>query len=460
MIHCTRSDSGEAGMKPRERRETGQSDLFKARLDQIIDMNHPRVRLAQQIDWAHQEREFGAVHADGPGSPPLPTRLMVGLHILKYSENLSDERLCEVWAENPYFQYFCGEEFFQHELVFDRSSLTRWRQRMGEERLNALIQESLAVAVKTGALKPSELSAVVVDTTVQPKNVAHPTDAKLLNRARERLVRLSRTHGVGLRQSYARVGKLALIKQQRYAHAKQFKRANKCLRTLKTYLGRVMRDVRRKIAGNAALQAVFAHPLSLSYRVLTQEKRQEAPKVYSLHAPEVECIGKGKAHKPYEFGVKVSLATTVMPSKGGQFILHAKALPGNPYDGHTLKSVLPGIEAVTGAVLSRILADAGYKGHNAPKEHKFKVYTQGQKRGVTEAIKRQFKRRAAIEPVIGHCKQDNRMGCNFLAHRQGDAINAVLAAAGYNFRRILSWLTMLLRVILHALAEVQMPLPA
>ena len=184
---------------------------------------------------------------------------------------------------------------------------------------------------------------------------------------------------------------------------------------------------------------------------------QDAPKVYALHAPEVECIGKGKAHKPYEFGVKVSLATTVAPSKGGQFILHAKALPGNPYDGHTLKTVLPGIEAMTGAVLFRILADAGYKGHNAPKEHKFKVYTQGQKRGVTAAIRRQLKRRAAIEPVIGHCKEHNRMGRNFLAHRDGDAINATLAAAGYNFRRLLAWLELVLRLLLQAFMHELLP---
>jgi len=222
------------------------------------------------------------------------------------------------------------------------------------------------------------------------------------------------------------------------------------LRTLKTYLRRVIRDIGRKIAGDEALKAVFAHPLSLGYRVLTQKKRQEAPKVYALHAPEVECIGKGKAHKPYEFGVKVSLATTVAPSKGGQFILHAKALPGNPYDGHTLKTVLPGIEAMTGAALSRILADAGYKGHNAPEEHKFKVYTQGQRRGVTDAIRRQFKRRAGIEPVIGHTKEDHRMDRNFLAHREGDATNAVLAAAGYNFRRLLAWLGIFLRLLLRA----------
>ena len=320
-------------MKPRERRETGQNDLFTARLDQIIDMSHPRVRLAQRIDWGFLEQKFGAVYPDGPGSPPLPTRLMAGLCILKYSENLSDERLCEVWAENPYFQYFCGEEFFRHRPVFDRSSLTRWRQRMGEERLNALIQESLAVAAKSGALKPSELAAVVVDTTVQPKNVAYPTDAKLLNRARERLVRLAKKHGVALRQSYARVGKLALIKQQRYAHAKPFKRANKRLRTLKTYLRRTIRDIQRKIAGDEALKAVFAHALSLGHRVLTQKKRQDAPKVYSLHAPEVECIGKGKAHKPYEFGVKVSLATTVASSNGGQFISMPRRFRETPMTG-------------------------------------------------------------------------------------------------------------------------------
>ncbi|MBI4724403.1 MAG: transposase [Rhodomicrobium sp.] len=162
-------------MKPRERWEAGQRDLFRPRLDQIMDMMHALVRLALEIDWAFLEREFGAVYPDGPGSPPLPVRLMVGLHILKYSLNLSDERVCEVWVENPYFQYFRGEEFFQHRLTFDRSSMTLFRQRMGEEKLKALLQESLAVAVKTKALKPSELTAVVVDTTVQPKNVAYPT---------------------------------------------------------------------------------------------------------------------------------------------------------------------------------------------------------------------------------------------------------------------------------------------
>ena len=179
---------------------------------------------------------------------------MAGLAILKHTYDLSDEVLCERWVENPYYQFFCGEEFFQHRLVFDRSSLTRWRNRMGEERLQALLQESLSVATRTKAIKPSELSRVIVDTTVQPKNVTFPTDAKLLNRAREKLVRLAQLTGVDLRQSYARVGKFALIQHQRYAHAKQFKRANRMLKKLRTYLGRVIRDIGRKIEGNGGLK--------------------------------------------------------------------------------------------------------------------------------------------------------------------------------------------------------------
>ena len=240
-------------MRPKERRETGQADLLRSRLDAIIDMGHPLVKLARTIDWPFLEQKFGAVYEDKPGRPPLPTRLMAGLAILKHTYDLSDEVLCERWLENPYYQFFCGEEFFQHRLVFDRSSLTRWRQRMGEEGLQALLQESLSVASKTEAIKPSDLNRVIVDTTVQPKNVMFPTDARLLNRAREILVRLAKRYGVKLRQSYARVGKFALIKHQRYAHAKQFKRANRALKKLKTYLGRIIRDIGRKLGGNADL---------------------------------------------------------------------------------------------------------------------------------------------------------------------------------------------------------------
>jgi IS5 family transposase len=376
---------------------------------------------------------------------------MAGLSILKHLHDLSDEVLCERWLENPYYQLFCGEEFFQHGLPFERSSLTRWRQRMGEEKLGALIQESLAVATKTEAMTPRDLARVIVDTTVQPKAVMFPTDAKLINRARERLVRLAQKHGVRLRQSYRRVGKRALIAHQRYAHAHQFKRAGKALRKLKTYAGRVIRDIGRKTADNDPLREVFVRPLYLAGRVLEQNRHQRGRKVYSLHAPEVECIGKGKAHRPYEFGVKASVATTLHRSRGGQFVTHVAALPGNPYDGHTLAKVLPAIETLVGNVLDRIFTDAGYRGHNAPPEYKFKVFTSGQKRRVTPQIKRQMKRRAAVEPVIGHLKAEHRMGRCHLAHATGDAINAVLAAAGYNFRLIIRWLALLWLRILNAI---------
>ena len=438
-------------MRPREQRQTGQSDLFRARLDQIINLDHELVRLGRLIDWSFIEARCGEAYSDVPGQPPLPTRLMAGLAILKHTFDLSDEALCARWVENPYFQHFCGEEFFRHDLPFDRSSMTRWRQRMGEDRLSALVQESLAVAVKTGAMKPSDLTEVIVDTTVQEKAVMFPTDAKLLNRARVRLVRLARETGIPLRQSYVRVGKWALIQHQRYAHAKQFKRAGRQLRRLKTYLGRTIRDIERKIKGQHALSAYLRPELFKAGRVLAQKPRQRGQKVYSLHAPEVECIGKGKAHKPYEFGVKVSVATTLRPSAGGQFVLNAKSLPGAPYDGHTLKTVIPAIEATTGAELKRIIADAGYRGHGASPPYDIRIYTSGQKRRMTPAIKRLMRRRSAVEPVIGHLKSDHRMDRCHLAGAEGDAANAVLAAAGYNYRRLLAWLALWLALILHTL---------
>jgi len=263
-------------MRPRERRETGEQDLFRSRLDQVINMDHALAKLSRTIDWGFLEQKFGAVYTDGPGQPPLPTRLMAGLAILKHTYGLSDEAVCERWLENPYYQYFCGEEFFQHRLPLDRSSMTHWRNRMDEDRLLALLQESLAVATKTGAMKPSDLARVIVDTTVQPKNITFPTDAKLLNRAREKLVTLAQRLGVELRQSYVRVGKFALVRHQRYAHAKQFKRANRALRTLRTYLGRVIRDISRKIEGDAGLEAKFAWLLSLARRVREQRPRWSA----------------------------------------------------------------------------------------------------------------------------------------------------------------------------------------
>ena len=441
-------------MRPREP-SRGQDDLFRMRLDQIIDMRHALVRLAGLIDWDHVGRQLGEVYTDAPGQPPLSTRLMAGVAILKHMHDLSDEALVARWIENPYFQYFCGEEFFRHKAPFDRSSMTRWRQRMGEARLEVLLQESLAVAVKTEAVTLPELSKVIVDTTVQEKAITFPTDAKLLNRAREKLVALCKRHGVKLRQYYPKVGKLALMKYQRYAHAKQFKRARRALRALRTYLGRVIRDIERQIRKAPSLNAFFRPMLFLAGRVRAQERGQRGAKVYSLHAPEVECIGKGKAHRPYEFGVKVSVATTIARAAGGQFVVATKALPGSPYDGHTLATVIPHIEGLVGNEIKRIVADKGYRGHGAPAPYDMRVFVSEQKRGVTGAIKRDLRRRAAVEPVIGHLKSDHRMGRNFLHYRSGDANNAVLAAVGYNFARLIAWLKELWRALILILAKLQ-----
>jgi IS5 family transposase len=285
-------------MRPAKRQDSGQQDLLRSRLDRIVDPAHALVKMARAIDWRSLETKLDTVYRDGPGQPPLPTRFMAGLAILKHMHNLSNEVLCDRWLENPYYQLFCGEEFFRHRLPFDRSSITRWRQRMGEERLNVLLQESLHLATRSGAAKPQDFTRVIVDTTVQPKAIAFPTDAKLLHRARERLVRLAQRHGVKLRQSYVRIGKAALIRHQRYAHARQFKRANRDLKSLRTYLGRVIRDIGRKTGKTDGLREIFAQPLALARQVREQRPRQRGHKVYSLHAPEVECIARARRTGP------------------------------------------------------------------------------------------------------------------------------------------------------------------
>jgi IS5 family transposase len=432
--------------KPRDDR---QRDLLRPALDRIIDMGHPLVRLAEQIDWEFLDGRFASVCAAGPGQPPLPTRLVAGLFILKHMHGLSDEVLCARWVENPYFQYFCGEQSFCHRLPFDRSSLTRWRQRLGEAELQALLQESLRVAHATGALATKDLERVAVDTTVQPKAVAHPTDARLMHRALEKLVALAERSGVKLRQSYRRVAKRAAIMVGRYTHAHQFKRARRELKFLRTRLGRVIRDIGRKIAGDPALEQRFAELLSRARQVRSQDQRRRGWKLYSLHAPEVECIGKGKARAPYEFGCKVSVATPVTSPKGGQFVLHAKALHGNPFDGHTLGPVVADMERLTGVTARRIHVDKGYRGHSHP--NRFRVWISGQIRRTTKAIRREMKRRAAVEPVIGHLKDGHLLGRNHLKGRDGDRINAVLAAAGFNFHLLVRWLAELLRALFLAL---------
>src|SRR5687767_9563942 len=434
-------------MRPKKHGTTGSSDLFRARLDQIINMKHELVALAGKIDWDWIDGEIAPLYSD-KGRPGIETRFVIGLLLLKHIYGLSDEGVCERWVHDPYFQHFTGEEFSQHEFPHERSDLSHWRKRLGDK-LQMLLAESRRVAHESGALRTRDLKRVTVDTTVQPKAISFPTDAKLLHAAIKGLNRLARKHGVRLRQSYIRIAKRAAMMAGRYAHAKQFNRHRRQLRILRTRLGRLIRDIRRKIDGQEHTAAVFEAPLARASQIRSQQQRQRGWKLYSFHAPETECIGKGKASAPYEFGVKASIVTTNRRAPGGLFVLHAKSLPGNPYDGHTLRDVIEDTQKLTGCEIERAYVDKGYRGHDAP--HPRRVFISGQKRGVFGAIKRELRRRSAIEPVIGHMKAEGHLDRCYLKGRAGDAANAVLTAVGYNFRRILAWLRVLLHQLLDAL---------
>jgi len=436
-------------MRPRKHSPTGSGDLFRARLDQIINMRHELVQLAERIDWDWLDAEIAPLYAE-TGRPGIETRFVIGLLLLKHMFALSDEQVCERWVYDPYFQHFTGEAFFQHAFPHERSDLSHWRKRLGDK-LDLLLAESLRVAHDAGALRTKDLKRVTVDTTVQPKAITFPTDAKLLHAAIRGLGRLARKHGVRLRQSYARVGKRAAMMAGRYAHAKQFKRHHRELRFLRTRLGRLIRDIGRKIEGQPALEAALAQPLARARQIRSQQQRQRGWKLYSFHAPEVECIGKGKARTPYEFGVKASIVTTNARAPGGQFVLHAKALPGNPYDGHTLGPVIAAMETLIGCAIERGYLDKGYRGHSAENPRRF--FLSGQRRGVFGVIKRELRRRSAIEAVIGHMKNEGHLSRCWLKGREGDAANVVLSAVGYNFRLVLAWLRAFLRLILNALIQ-------
>lgn len=436
-------------MRPKKPGTTGEGDLFRARLEQIINLKHDLVQLAARIDWDWIDREIAPLYSD-KGRPGIETRFVIGLLLLKHIYGLSDEGVCERWVHDPYFQHFTGEEFFQHEFPHERSDLSHWRKRLGDK-LELLLAESLRVAHEAGALRTRDLKRVTVDTTVQPKNITFPTDAKLLHAAVKGLVRLAKKHGVPLRQSYLRIAKHAAMMAGRYAHAKQFKRHHRQLRLLRTRLGRLIRDIRRKIAGRPEIEAAFEWPLACANQIRSQQQRQRGWKLYSFHAPEVECIGKGKASTPYEFGVKTSIVSTNARAPGGQFVLHAKALPGNPYDGHTLAVVVDATEKLTGCAIERAYVDKGYRGHRTANPRR--VFISGQKRGVFGTIKRELRRRSAIEAVIGHMKTDGHLGRCYLKGRQGDAANAILTAVGYNLRLLLAWLRILLRLFLLALGQ-------
>ena len=414
-------------MKPQK--PANSADLFRSQLSQMLNISHPLVRLSQKMNWDKLESEIDVLYSDGAGQPPLPTRLLVGLHYLKYTFNESDESVVARWVENPYWQYFCGYEYLQHELPLHPTSLTRWRNRVGDK-LEALLVHTVEVAMQTKAMSVRELDHVNVDTTVQEKAITFPTDAKLYHRMREVLVNAAEQRDIALRQSYRRVGKKALIMQGRYGHARQMKRAAKQTRKLKTYLGRVVRDVERKALNK---DEKLVKLLNQAHRLLAQQ-RKDKNKLYSIHEPEVRCIAKGKIHKPYEFGNKASFVTT---SKSN-WLVSAQSLPNNPFDGHTLKGALAHVEKITQRPLKNVYVDGGYKGHGIKGDINVRLVGRIPKRA-TRTARKWMKRRAAIEPTIGHLKSGHRLSRNYLKGERGDHANVVLAAAGYNLAKLLTW---------------------
>jgi IS5 family transposase len=429
----------------------------------MIDLRHPLAVLATRLPWASIEatlapvferraREgrlsedidlFGVAPAlagvgvSAAGRPRLPVRLMVGLLYLKHAYNESDESVCERWAQDVYFQFFCGEEYFQPRLPCDPTNLVRFRQALGEAGVEELLTTTIAAAVQMKAVAPAEFERVIVDTTVQEKAIAYPTDSRLLDVARAKLVQLAQRAGLGLKQTFEREGKRLRRRAGGYAHAKQFKRLRRVLKRQRTVLGRLLRDIERKLPVASESQQVKLRVwLERAWRICRQRPKDKN-KLYALHAPEVECIGKGKARQPYEFGVKVSLAIT---EKQG-LIVGARAFAGNPYDGHTLAEQLEQtsilLQDVQGAPrVKTVLADLGFRGVDtdiAPVQ----LVHRGKSKTLSNAQRRWLKRRQAIEPIIGHVKHDHGMRRCWLKGQTGDAVHAVLCAAGYNLRWLL-----------------------
>jgi transposase, IS5 family len=437
-------------MKPHSRAPE-QDDLLRPRLVDMIDAHHELVKLAALIDWEFFEREWATFFPSHQGRPATSPRLVAGLMYLQHAFKLSDEAVVARWVENPYYQHFTGEAFFQHRPPIDPSSLTRWRKRIGEEGVEWLLTKTIEAGRASGAVTDKSLKRVAVDTTVMEKTIAHPTDARLYERARALLVGLARKAGIDLRQSYARLAPRLAAQVGRYAHARQFKRMRKALRQLKGYVGRVRRDLRRHLQDipEGALRGRVLEALWLVGRLLKQTPKSKN-KLYSLHEPEVDCISKGKARIRYEFGTKVSLATTL----DGGFVVGARSFPGSPYDGHTLAPALEQVAILTDQVPDLAVVDRGYRGHGVETT---KVLISGTRRGITPLLAKLLRRRSAIEPEIGHMKTDGRLARCPLKGRIGDAIFAVLCACGHNIRKILAHLRALWVLLFHLIGPMIWP---
>jgi transposase, IS5 family len=435
-------EAGEKTMQPKREPEQPQRELFQIYLEQLIDMSHALVRLGDVIDWESFEQSLGSTYHPSHGAPGISTRLMVALHYLKYQHDLSDEDVVALWIENPYWQHFSGMKHFQHRMPIDPSSMTRWRKRLGDSGAEQMLRATIEAGMKMRVIRPAELKRVNVDTTVETKAIRFPTDARLYQRMRERLVKAARAEGLTIKQSYRHVGRRLLMQSSRYAHARQMKRARACTRKLKTQLGRVIREVERQ---TEAPSAKLDKLLQTAHRIYAQQ-RQDKDKIYSVHEPEVQCIAKGKAGKQYEYGNKVSVAVS---SRGGWFV-GVKSFTGNPYDGHTLAAQMKQVESLIANQVSEAYVDMGYRGHDY--DGAVTVHVDKRRRGRTSQARwRWMKRRAAVEPSIGHLKSDHRLERNRLKGIAGNEINAILAAAAMNFQKLLG---ALLRIFLFCVDNV------
>lgn len=404
-----------------------QKSLFTTDLIDCLNPSNRLYQLAQSLPWSAIEKDFEFYYCT-IGQPAKPIRLMVGLLMLKQLENLSDEMVVERWCENPYYQFFCGMATFQWELPCHPTDLVYFRKRIGKEGAEKLLAYSLHLHPEAAR----NVEQVIIDTTVQEKNITYPTDAKLAIKVINKCRKIARKEAVKLRQSYQRVVKKHLLNQRFATHPKNRKKARASLRSLKTIAGRLIRELRRKLSSRQI--AYHQADLERFERVITQQ-RTDKNKIYSLHEPEVACIIKGKVHKKYEFGSKAAIAL----SKDTNLIVGVASFQGNPHDSHTLEDTLKAVERTSGKRPREGICDRGYRGKaqvgstkiSIPKLQKHKNNYQKQK------VRKAFRRRAAIEPIIGHTKQDFRLGRNYLKGFLGDEINLTLAAMAFNLK---SWI--------------------
>lgn len=411
-------------MKARDK-NPDQLQFMCPSLREILNPKQPLYQLAGKIPWQEFEDSFSDLYSDR-GRPAKPIRLMVSLLILKQMYDLSDEAVVGQWVQNPYWQFFSGEEVFRWELPVDSSDLTYFRRRLGEEGVEKILQVSIAIHGEK-----AEEDEVAFDTTVQEKNITFPTDAKLYRRVIEHCRRIAEAEGIDQRQSYVRVEK-KLVQDQRFGtHPRNRKKARKAVRKLRTIAGRLVRELERKLTHEAL--AFYQERLELYRRVLAQQ-RLDKDKIYSLHEPGVYCMSKGKAHKRYEFGTKVSIGWTLTTG----VIVGALNFEKNLYDGHTLPAALDQSERLVGRRAKVAIVDRGYRGKREIDGTQVRWPSVPKKRDSAyerRKARKRFRRRAGIEPVIGHMKSDYRLRRNFLKGAVGDAINVMMSASAFNFKK-------------------------